>query len=97
MAKVIKEHLKTKGDNSPLVSYTGGGHIQYRVPVPNRVQKSQDSQLKDITIYLIALDPAQEEEVLEAIHEGIADYVWLTAMGPGGPKPRCGEKQEKKS
>ena len=96
MAKVIKQYLKTKGDNSSLVSYTGGGHIQYRVPVPNRVRKGQDSEVKDISIYLIALDPARGEEVLETIHEGIADYVWLTAMGPGGPKPRCGEKQQKK-
>ena len=95
MAKVIKEYLRTKGANSPLVSYTGGGHIQYRVPIPNRVRKGQNSQVKDISIYLIALDPAREEDVLETIHDGIADYVWLTAMGPRGPQPRCGEKQEK--
>ena len=95
MAKVIKEYLKTNRTNRPIVSYTGGGHIQYRVPVPNRVRKGQDSQLKDISIYLIALDPTREEEAVEAIHDGIADYVWLTAMGPGGPKPRCGEQQEK--
>ena len=95
MAKVIKEYLKTKGENSSMVSYTGGGHIQYGVPIPNRVRKGQESTVKDLSIYLIALDPAREEEAWETIQEGIADYVWLTAMGPGGPKPRCGEKQEK--
>ena len=96
MAKVIRDYLKRKpAEAGPLVSYTGGGHIQYRVPVPNRVQKGQESQVKDISIYLIALDPSREEEILDTIHDDIADYVWLTAMGPRGPQPRCGEEQEK--
>jgi uncharacterized iron-regulated protein len=91
MAKVIKEYLQKKPeDDGPLVSYTGGGHIQYRLPVPNRVQKSQPQGFKDISIYLIALDPSRTEDIDQAIDEGIADYVWLTELGPRGPQPRCG-------
>ena len=91
MAKVIKDYLQTKPDEAgPLVSYTGGGHIQYRLPVPNRVKKTQPAGFKDITIDLIALDPSRTEDVDQAIDEGIADYVWLTELGPRGPQPRCG-------
>ncbi len=91
MAKVIKEYLHKKSEEvGPLVSYTGGGHIQYRLPVPNRVQKSQPKGFKDLSIYLIALDPSRTEDVEQAIDEGIADYVWLTELGPRGPQPRCG-------
>ncbi|WP_447970105.1 ChaN family lipoprotein [Nitrospira sp. M1] len=91
MAKIITEYVNRKSqDQGPLVSYTGGGHIQYEVPVPKRVRRDASSRLKDVSIYLIALDPVREEEVQEAIEEGIADYIWLRALGPNGPQPRCG-------
>ena len=91
MAKVITEYLaKRPKEHGPLVSYTGGGHIQYRVPVPSRVSRDADASLKDVSIYLISLDPAREVEVQEAIDDGIADYIWLRELGPGGPQPRCG-------
>jgi uncharacterized iron-regulated protein len=91
MAKVIKEYLQKKPEEvGPLVSYTGGGHIQYRLPVPNRVKKSQPAGFKDISIYFIALDPSRTEDIDHALDEGIADYVWLTKLGPQGPQPRCG-------
>lgn len=91
MAKIITEYINRKSqDQGPLISYTGGGHIQYEVPVPKRVRRDASSTLKDISIYLIALDPVREEDVQEAIDEGIADYIWLTALGPNGPQPRCG-------
>jgi len=91
MAKVIKEYLQKKPEEvGPLVSYTGGGHIQYRLPVPNRVKKSQSAGFKDISIYLIALNPLRTDDIDQAIDEGIADYVWLKELGPQGPQPRCG-------
>jgi hypothetical protein len=91
MAKVIRDYLQKKSaETGPLVSYTGGGHIQYKIPVPKRVRKSSENTIHDVSIYLIALDPAREQEVEEAIDEGIADYVWLTALGPRGPQKRCG-------
>ena len=43
-----------------------------------------------MSIYLIALDASRTEEIDQAIHEDIADYVWLTELGPRGPQPRCG-------
>ncbi len=91
MAKVITDYLAQKPkDVGPLVSYTGGGHIQYKVPVPKRVRRDAASSLKDVSIYLISLDPERKAEVQEAIDEGIADYIWLRALGPKGPQPRCG-------
>lgn len=91
MAKVITDYLNQKPqEQGPLVSYTGGGHVQYDVPVPKRVRRDASSTFKDISIYLISLDPAREAEVQEAIDEGIADYIWLRALGPGGPQPKCG-------
>ena len=91
MAKVIKDYLQQRSaDQGPLVSYTGGGHIQYKIPIPNRVKKGLESAVKDVSIYLIALDSAREDEIVESINNGIADYVWLTALSPRGPQPRCG-------
>ena len=90
MAKVITDYLKNKPqEQGPLVSYTGGGHVQYDVPVPKRVRRDAPST-KDVTIYLISLDPTRAAEVQEAIDEGIADYIWIRALGPGGPQPKCG-------
>ncbi len=91
MAKVITGYLtRTRQGQGPLVSYTGGGHVQYGVPVPKRVRRDGPSSLQDVSIYLISLDPTREAEVQEAIDEGIADYIWLRNMGPGGPQPKCG-------
>ena len=91
MAKVITGYLTRKRQGrGPLVSYTGGGHVQYGVPVPKRVRRDGPSSLEDVSIYLISLDPTRVGEVQEAIDEGIADYIWLRNMGPGGPQPKCG-------
>ncbi|MCA9473152.1 MAG: ChaN family lipoprotein [Nitrospirales bacterium] len=91
MAKVISDYLTSKSPGEgPLVSYTGGGHIQYEVPVPKRVRRNVSSSIQDVSIYLIALDPSRVDEVQEAIDGGIADYIWLRELGPRGPQPRCG-------
>jgi len=91
MASVITSYLRKKSPtDGPLVSYTGGGHIQYHVPIPQRVQKGQSAKIKDITIYLMTLDPDRGEEIRRSLAEHIADYVWLTKPGPGGPQARCG-------
>ncbi len=91
MARVIVDYLKTKGDSSGLVvSYTGGGHIQYRLPIPNRVERQSLRPVKSVTVYLIALDLNRQEEVRQAIKDRIADYIWLTPLGPRGPQRRCG-------
>jgi hypothetical protein len=46
--------------------------------------------IKTVTIYLVAWDPSKHEEILAELHEGIADYLWLTPLGPNGLQPRCG-------
>ncbi|MDD9858905.1 MAG: ChaN family lipoprotein [Nitrospira sp.] len=75
----------------PFVSYTGAGHIQYGLPVPKRVQRQSGGSLTHVTVYLHALDPEHEEDVVRLLKEPVADYVWLTALGPQGRPPRCGE------
>ncbi|MCZ6800297.1 MAG: ChaN family lipoprotein [Nitrospirae bacterium] len=91
MAKILVDALnKQAGTDGPVVSYTGGGHIQYHVPVPSRVLRDQGSSLKSLSVYLNSFDPDRLEEIDQAIDEQIADYIWLTPFGPGGPQPRCG-------
>lgn len=90
MATVIRNFLdKRPTPHTPLVSYTGGGHIQYGVPVPKRVKQTHPA-IKTVTIYLVAWDPAKEEEVLTELQNGIADFLWLTPLGPKGLQERCG-------
>lgn len=90
MATIIRSFLDTRaGPDNPLVSYTGGGHIQFGIPVPKRVKRTHPA-IKTVSIYLVAWDPSKQEEVLTEMKEGIADYVWLTPLGPRGIQPRCG-------
>ena len=90
MAQIIRNYLNLKSSSEgPLVSYTGGGHIQYHIPIPKRVKRTQ-SNVKIVTIYLVAWDPSKEEEVQAELHNGIADFLWLTSLGPKGLQARCG-------
>ena len=90
MAQIISNYLHDKSQTvGPLVSYTGGGHIQFKTPVPKRVERRHPG-VKSITIYLEAWDPSKEEEVRSELKTGIADFLWLTPLGPKGLQPRCG-------
>ena len=90
MATVIRTFLEKRPTHqTPLVSYTGGGHIQYGVPIPKRVKRMQP-KVKTVTMYLVAWDPSKEEEVRAELQNGIADYLWLTPLGPNGLQERCG-------
>ncbi len=92
MASVITTTVKPEApEPTTFVSYTGAGHIQYGLPIPKRVQRQLGVPVKDVTVYLHALDPDHPEDVDHLIDERIADYVWLTALGPQGRQPRCGE------
>lgn len=92
MASVITTTVKSDApEPTTFVSYTGAGHIQYGLPIPKRVQRQLGVPVKDVTVYLHALDPEHPEDVDHLIDERIADYVWLTALGPQGRQPRCGE------
>ena len=73
-----------------IVSYTGGGHIQYGLPVPNRVARRFSGQAKQTTIYLTSFNASRINDVQELLREQIADYIWLTPMSAKGPPQRCG-------
>jgi uncharacterized iron-regulated protein len=90
MAKTISEYLQRlpKGAG-PIVSYTGGGHIQYKLPVPNRVQRRQSAPLRQITVYLTGIDPGRTQDIQDLLQSSIADYVWLTPLSTRGPSRRC--------
>lgn len=92
MASVITTASKLDASGpTTFVSYTGAGHIQYGLPIPKRVSRQLGAPVRQITIYLHALDPEFPQDVDHLIEEQIADYVWLTALGPNGRQPRCGE------
>jgi uncharacterized iron-regulated protein len=94
MAKTITDYLRRTQDQAgapagPIVSYTGGGHIQYQLPVPNRVLRKRAVPVSHATIYLTAYEPGRAEEVRELIRGSVADYVWLTPLGAHGSPRRC--------
>jgi uncharacterized iron-regulated protein len=96
MAKTVTGGLRTYqihqgSEAGPIVSYTGGGHIQYHLPVPNRVSRRGPEELKQVSIYLVAYDASRQTEIEELLRDRVADYVWLTATGPHGLPQRCGK------
>jgi uncharacterized iron-regulated protein len=93
MAKTIAEALRTASMNSsstsgPIISYTGGGHIQYQLPIPNRVRR-QAEDVKQTSVYMTSFVPDQPEEIEALLNDHIADYLWLTPVGADGPPKRC--------
>jgi len=92
MASVITTTLKSQASGqATVVSYTGAGHIQYGLPIPKRVQRQMEEPIQQVTVYLHALDPEHPEDVDHLLKEQIADFIWLTELGPHGRQPRCGE------
>jgi uncharacterized iron-regulated protein len=73
----------------PLVSYTGGGHIQYNLPVPKRVARRLTGQVRQVSVYMRSFEVGRIEELQDMIREKIADYLWLTPVSMQGPPPRC--------
>lgn len=94
MAKTLAARLDelrrdTSGSRRVIVSYTGGGHIQYNLPVPMRVSRRLSGHVKQTTIYMTSFDASRIEEIRELVRERIADYIWLTPMSVKGPPQRC--------
>jgi uncharacterized iron-regulated protein len=90
MAKTISEYLSRRAPGvGPVVSYTGGGHIQYRLPVPNRVLRRQNGPLRQRTLYLTSYEPKRQDEIRTLLAQSIADYVWLTPVSAQGAPRRC--------
>ena len=73
----------------PLVSYTGGGHIQYNLPVPKRVARRLTDQVRQVSVYMTSFEVGRIEELQDMIREKIADYLWLTPVSTQGPPRRC--------
>jgi uncharacterized iron-regulated protein len=90
MAKTISDYLSRRAPGvGPVVSYTGGGHIQYRLPVPNRVLRRQNGTLRQRTLYLTSYEPKRQDEIRTLLDQSIADYVWLTPVSSQGAPRRC--------
>jgi uncharacterized iron-regulated protein len=94
MAKTLVHRLNQirSGSNTmagPLVSYTGGGHIQYNLPVPKRVARRLTDQVRQVSVYMTSFEVEHIEELQDMIREKIADYLWLTPVSTKGPPRRC--------
>jgi len=94
MAKTLAAALNdvrrdTHKSRTVIVSYTGGGHIQYTLPVPKRVARRVASPVKQTTVYMMSFDGSRLEDIRELADERVADYIWLTPMGKNGPPKRC--------
>lgn len=72
-----------------ILSYTGGGHIQFNLPVPKRVARRLGQPVAQTTVYLTSFDPARIGEIRDLVQDGIADYLWLTPVSQQGPPQRC--------
>ncbi|GKS56704.1 hypothetical protein YTPLAS18_02310 [Nitrospira sp.] len=96
MAKTIADEYRANAtagvknqNGSPIVSYTGSGHIQYGLPIPQRVSRRLGDGVKQVTVYLASFEPARTEEIAELMNGRVADFIWLTAIGAHGPPRRC--------
>jgi uncharacterized iron-regulated protein len=85
------EAMRASSDASagPVVSYTGGGHIQYNLPVPKRVARRLSNQVRQTSIYMTSFEQGRLDDLNELIADKIADYVWLTPVSAQGPPRRC--------
>lgn len=73
----------------PLVSYTGGGHIQYNLPVPARVVRRLPGGVRQMSVYLTSFEAGRSDDLQELIRERVADYLWLTQVSEQGLPRRC--------
>lgn len=94
MAKTLVAGLEAlrrdmTGPRSMMLSYTGGGHIQYNLPVPMRVARRLSGHVNQATIYLTSFVAGRTAEIQELMREHIADFIWLTPMSGQGPPQRC--------
>lgn len=94
MAKTLANRLtqiraETDVMAGPLVSYTGGGHIQYNLPVPKRVVRRLIDPVRQVSVYMTSFEVGRIEELQEMIREKIADYLWLTPVSSQRPPRRC--------
>ncbi|MBH0203705.1 MAG: ChaN family lipoprotein [Nitrospira sp.] len=80
---------ETGGPRRMIVSYTGGGHVQFNLPVPKRVARRLGGDIKQTTIYMMSFEPGKTADVQALIQDPIADYIWLTPMGKSSSAKPC--------
>ncbi|MEK7725610.1 MAG: ChaN family lipoprotein [Nitrospirota bacterium] len=76
-------------DHTVILSYTGGGHIQFNLPIPKRVARRLGGQVAQTTVYLASFDQTRIEDIQDLVRDSIADYLWLTPVSQQGPPQRC--------
>ena len=94
MAQTVAASLDRMRQEAPagrpmVLSYTGGGHIQYNLPIPRRVARRFSGSVRQTTVYLASFDHTRAPEIRDLLQEEIADYIWLTPMAGQGPVQRC--------
>ena len=87
----LVEEVRTERNTraGPVVTYTGGGHIQFNLPVPKRVARRLSGQVRQVSIYMTTFEEGRLKDIQEMIQGKIADYVWLTPLGAHGAPRRC--------
>lgn len=93
MAKTVTDAFVTahhgQQDHPLILSYTGGGHIQFNLPIPKRVARRLGNQVTQATVYLASFDQTRIVDIQNLMRDGIADYLWLTPVSQQGPPQRC--------
>ena len=94
MAKTVADALLLlrqgqDSNRSVIVSYTGGGHIQFNLPIPKRVIRRIPDNVTQATVYLVSFDQTRVADIQDLLRDGIADYLWLTPISQQGPPQRC--------
>ena len=94
MAKTLvlrQKEIRHAGDSSRriILSYTGGGHIQYGLPVPKRVARRLAGDVTQTTVYMMSFEPSRVEDIRTHMQEAVADYIWLTPMGKPNSPAHC--------
>jgi uncharacterized iron-regulated protein len=87
----LLQALRDGGDATagPVVSYTGGGHIQYNLPIPQRVARRLSGVARQTSIYMTSYGEGLRHDVYEMLAGKIADYIWLTPVSGDGAPRRC--------
>ncbi len=83
--------MRVGGDalQGPVVSYTGGGHVQYNLPVPNRVARRLSNNVRQSSVYMASYEQGRQDDLREMLAGKIADYLWLTPVSADGMPRRC--------
>ncbi|HZH49559.1 MAG TPA: ChaN family lipoprotein [Nitrospira sp.] len=94
MARIIVSLIETmraasNASAGPVVSYTGGGHIQFNLPVPKRVARRLSKDVRQMSVYMTSFEQGRLDDLHEMIAGKIADYLWLTPVGAQGIPRRC--------